>query len=73
MQLSEQLAVSTAPRLSVRLARSDKDIRRAQKLRYQVFATEMGAQLASAAYGDDLAITGHSLGGGLAATAAMAG
>lgn len=30
------------------------------------------AQLASAAYGDDLAITGHSLGGGLAATAAMA-
>lgn len=30
------------------------------------------AQLASAAYGDNLAITGHSLGGGLAATAAMA-
>jgi len=30
------------------------------------------AQLASAAYGDGLAITGHSLGGGLAATAAMA-
>lgn len=30
------------------------------------------AQLASAAYGDDLAITGHSLGGGLAAVAAMA-
>ncbi|GHD79052.1 GNAT family N-acetyltransferase [Vogesella fluminis] len=53
MQLSEQLAVSTAPRLSVRLARSDKDIRRAQKLRYQVFATEMGAQLASAAEGID--------------------
>ncbi len=34
-------------------------------------ATQL-AQLASAAYGDGLAITGHSLGGGLAATAAMA-
>lgn len=30
------------------------------------------AQLASSAYGDELAITGHSLGGGLAAVAAMA-
>lgn len=53
MQLNEQLAPSTAPKLSVRLARSDKDIRRAQKLRYQVFAKEMGAQLASAAEGID--------------------
>lgn len=30
------------------------------------------ARLAKAAYGDDLAITGHSLGGGLAATASLA-
>lgn len=41
------------PRLTVRLASSAADIRAAQKLRYDVFATEMGAKLASAAEGID--------------------
>ncbi|HWY72180.1 MAG TPA: GNAT family N-acetyltransferase, partial [Burkholderiaceae bacterium] len=33
------------PRLSVGLARGPADIEDAQRLRYEVFATEMGAQL----------------------------
>ena len=53
MQLSEQLLVDSRSKLGVRLARSEQDIRRAQKLRYQVFAKEMGAQLPSAAEGID--------------------
>lgn len=53
MQLSEHNTVATAPKLSVRLARTPEDVRRAQRLRYQVFAEEMGAQLSSAAEGLD--------------------
>jgi len=45
--------LAPAAKLSVRVAHSARDIRRAQKLRYQVFAKEMGAQLASAADGID--------------------
>jgi len=45
--------LAPAAKLSVRVAHSARDIRRAQKLRYQVFAKEMGAQLASAEDGID--------------------
>lgn len=47
MLLNEQLAVSAKPRLSVRVATETQDIRRAQKLRFDVFAGEMGAELNS--------------------------
>jgi L-ornithine Nalpha-acyltransferase len=40
-------------RMSVRLARSDADLRAAQRLRYDVFSQEMGAELGSAAIGLD--------------------
>ncbi|MDC7718980.1 GNAT family N-acetyltransferase [Vogesella sp. DC21W] len=49
----ETAVLAPASKLSVRVAHSAKDIRRAQKLRYQVFAQEMGAKLASAAEGID--------------------
>lgn len=37
------------PRLAISLARSEAEVREAQKLRYQVFGEEMGARLPSAA------------------------
>lgn len=45
-------APTQAP-FAVRLADSTADVRRAQRLRYEVFALEMGARLASAADGLD--------------------
>ncbi|MCS3803452.1 putative hemolysin [Chromobacterium alkanivorans] len=53
MLLNEQLAVSAKPRLSVRVASEAQDIRRAQKLRFEVFAGEMGAELGSRDLGID--------------------
>lgn len=53
-QLKERRSVQRAARLMVRVAESAEDIRRAQKLRYNVFAEEMGAQLASAHLGTDV-------------------
>ncbi|MEO4028608.1 GNAT family N-acyltransferase [Chromobacterium vaccinii] len=53
MLLNEQLASRSKPRLAVRLALGAEDIRRAQKLRFEVFAGEMGAELASAELGID--------------------
>ncbi|RBJ71608.1 GNAT family N-acetyltransferase, partial [Pseudomonas sp. MWU12-2534b] len=53
MLLNEQLAVSAKPRLSVRVATETQDIRRAQKLRFDVFAGEMGAELNSRELGID--------------------
>lgn len=53
MQLNQDLAVRREPRLAMRLAQGAEDLRRVQKLRYEVFAGEMGAQLASAAQGLD--------------------
>lgn len=48
--LQEQLVSrNRKPQLTVSLATSEHDIYRAQKLRYAVFAEEMGAQLGSAA------------------------
>ena len=52
-RLHESAQLAPAARLGVRLAHNAKDIQRAQKLRYQVFAKEMGAQLASASEGLD--------------------
>jgi len=48
MQLQFQHAHPAQPRLSVALARSDAEIEEAQRLRYQVFAGEMGARLPTA-------------------------
>ncbi|RBH42459.1 GNAT family N-acetyltransferase, partial [Pseudomonas sp. MWU13-2860] len=53
MLLNEQLASRTKPKLAVRLAQSAEDIRRAQKLRYDVFAGDMGDELASRELGID--------------------
>ncbi|MBI3146649.1 MAG: GNAT family N-acetyltransferase [Pseudogulbenkiania sp.] len=53
MLLNEGLATRTKPRLSVRLADNPHDIRRAQKLRFDVFAGEMGARLTSSHLGID--------------------
>jgi putative hemolysin len=53
MQLSEQTLTHTEAQLSLRLAETPQDLQRIQKLRYQVFALEMGAQLASAELGID--------------------
>ncbi|KZE33570.1 ornithine-acyl[acyl carrier protein] N-acyltransferase [Crenobacter luteus] len=53
MQLNEHEQPRERVRLSVRVADQAEDIRRAQKLRYHVFAGEMGARLASAAQGID--------------------
>ncbi|MDF0605783.1 GNAT family N-acetyltransferase [Neisseriaceae bacterium TC5R-5] len=44
---------NTQPRLTVRLAQNASDIRRAQKLRFDVFSKEMGATLSSQALGID--------------------
>jgi putative hemolysin len=48
-----QRAEGAAPRLSVSLARSQAEIEEAQRLRYKVFADELGAQLPDAATGLD--------------------
>ncbi|SMF03834.1 GNAT family N-acetyltransferase [Pseudogulbenkiania subflava] len=53
MLLNESLAPRSKPRLSVRLADNPQDIRRAQKLRFDVFAGEMGARLGSSHLGID--------------------
>ncbi|OWY38196.1 GNAT family N-acetyltransferase [Xenophilus sp. AP218F] len=53
MLLNEQLAPRQRPRLAVRLAQSPDDVRRAQKLRFDIFAGEMGAELASRDLGID--------------------
>jgi putative hemolysin len=45
---------SPAPRYSVRLARDEADVRAAQRLRYQVFAEEMGAALDTPVPGLDI-------------------
>jgi putative hemolysin len=50
---TEASAEPGAARLAVALARSDADIEDAQRLRYKVFAEEMGARLASAFVGRD--------------------
>jgi len=42
------------PRLCVRLARCENEIRQAQQLRWQVFAEEQGARLASSQHGYDV-------------------
>ncbi len=39
----------TTPKLNVRWASSEEDVREAQRLRYRIFADEMGAQLSSPA------------------------
>lgn len=54
-----QLALSrpdkaTLPRLTVRLAQSEGEVRQAQQLRWQVFAEEQGARLASSHPGYDI-------------------
>jgi putative hemolysin len=53
MQLNQNLAARRENRLSLRLAQGAEDLRRVQKLRFDVFAGEMGAQLASADLGLD--------------------
>jgi len=53
MQLNPHLAPSRDARLTLRLADSPKDLQRVQKLRFNVFGLEMGAQLASASQGID--------------------
>jgi putative hemolysin len=53
-QLEERRSTQRAARLTVRVAESAEDIRRAQKLRYHVFADEMGAALSSAHLGIDV-------------------
>ncbi|MGP4002538.1 GNAT family N-acetyltransferase [Streptomyces sp. 8N706] len=45
---------ATRPRYSVSLARDEQDVRAAQRLRYEVFAGEMGALLASTEPGLDV-------------------
>ncbi len=46
-------ALERDPRFVVRLARSDEDVRAAQRLRYRVFAEEMGARIEGDATGID--------------------
>ena len=53
MQLNERLASRRDTRLTVRVATTPEEIHRAQKLRYEVFGIEMGANLASAHLGID--------------------
>jgi putative hemolysin len=53
-QLEERRSTQRAARLTVRVAESAEDIRRAQKLRYHVFADEMGAALSSTHLGIDV-------------------
>jgi len=53
MQLEQQQAPRREARLSLRLAAGPEDLRRVQKLRFEVFGVEMGAQLASANQGID--------------------
>ena len=54
MLLDEQLSPRKRARLTVRLADGADDVRRAQKLRFNVFGEEMGAKLASAHLGLDV-------------------
>lgn len=53
MQLEQLEAPRREARLSLRLATGPEDLRRVQKLRFEVFGVEMGAQLASANQGID--------------------
>jgi putative hemolysin len=52
-QTTKQRLPATRPRLKVEPATSPEEIRASQRLRYQIFAEEMGAQLASADEGLD--------------------
>lgn len=54
MQLNEQLTSRKSARLTVRMADTPADVRRAQKLRFEVFGNEMGAELASRDQGIDV-------------------
>lgn len=51
--LNQHLRTSAAPSFGVRLASSAADVQAAQRLRYRVFALEMGARLPDAASGLD--------------------
>jgi putative hemolysin len=53
MQLNQQVNPRRDCKLTLRLAQGAGDLKRIQKLRYDIFAGEMGAQLASAALGLD--------------------
>jgi putative hemolysin len=53
MQLEQQLGTHREARLALRLASTAEDLRRIQKLRFDIFGVEMGAQLASAEQGID--------------------
>ena len=50
------LAERKAPRLTVSFAQSEAEVREAQRLRYQVFAEEMGARLNTLEPGIDIDI-----------------
>jgi putative hemolysin len=52
-QITNRKALPKKPRLKVELASTREDVIASQKLRYQIFAEEMGAQLASADEGLD--------------------
>lgn len=53
MQLNESVSSRRQLKLGVRVAETAEDIRRAQKLRFDVFAGEMGAELSSRELGID--------------------
>ena len=45
LQLQTQVLHKAKPKLSVNLARTESEVREAQKLRYKIFAEEMGARM----------------------------
>lgn len=51
---TEQVSATRATRLNVHLARSEQEIRAAQRLRWQVFAEEQGARIATPMHGYDI-------------------
>jgi len=54
LDVSSNLQARPASRYHVSLAIDDSEIREAQRLRYQVFAEEMGARLSSVLPGHDI-------------------